>query len=103
MHDRGEICQRCKLYSEDPDTFIIDHIIPRRMGFPSKWYRKYNNKQLLCLNCQRMKNIVEDAYRKKWGITKGSYILLLNGFGTPLEAVTAMQREKLDFNNMLLD
>ena len=103
MHDRGSFCQRCKLFSEDTDTFTIDHIIPRRMGFPSKWYRKYNNKQLLCVNCQRIKNVVEDAHRKKCGIRKHSYIVLLNGFATPLEAIEAMQRENIDFNNMLLD
>ena len=55
------------------------------------------------MECQRIKNVVENAFRKKWGTNKESYILLLNGFGTPLEAITAMQKDNKDFSNILLN
>jgi hypothetical protein len=103
MYAGGAICQRCKLFSEDTDTFTIDHIIPHNMGFRGKWYRKFNNKQLLCNDCQRIKNAIEQSFRKKWNSRKESYIILLNGFATPQEAVEAMQIANKDFNNILLD
>lgn len=103
MRQRGTICQRCKLFSEDPDSFTIDHILPRKIGFKGRWYRKFNNKQILCTDCNRIKNALETSFRKKWDSRKESYIVLLNGFATPQQAVEAMQRANKDFNNLLLD
>ena len=103
MYARGAICQRCKMFSEDPDSFTIDHIIPHSMGFKGRWYHKFNNKQLLCIDCQRIKNALETSFRKKWSSRKKIYIVLLNGFATPVEAIQAMQDQNKDFNNILLD
>lgn len=92
MVERGSVCQRCNLESPDPDTFTVDHIIPRKMGFKYGWYVKENNKQLLCARCNNTKEFLESALRRRFGHTrKNLYIMLLNGYANPLEAVTAEQ------------
>lgn len=101
MEERGAICPRCSIQCDNPDFFTIDHIIPRNMGFKEGWYRKPNNKQLLCSDCQRIKHALENAFRRKWESRKESYIILLNGFATPLEAITQMQNQGKDFNNIV--
>lgn len=109
MYQRGSFCQRCKLFSEDPDSFTIDHIIPHKTGFKGSWYHKLNNIQLLCYKCNQTKNALENSFRHKWATgnnqynRKENYIILLNGFATPKEAVEAMQQQDKDFSNILLN
>ncbi len=86
FNERGPNCARCHGLYEDPDSFTVDHIIPSFMGLKLSHYKKDTNLQLLCYPCQRVKAILEQWHRDKYGIDKGSYTLLMNGCSTPLEA-----------------
>lgn len=88
IQERGPLCARCHTLYEDSDSFTIDHIIPRNVGFKQSYYVKSNNLQLLCYDCQRTKNALEQSFRNHWmNSRKNLYVLLLNGFANPLQAV----------------
>lgn len=91
IKERGPFCARCRSFYDDSDSFTLDHIIPSFMGLKGTYYRKETNLQVLCYNCQRMKCRLEQWYRDKFGMHKGSYTLLMNGYNTPLEAALAEQ------------
>lgn len=72
-------CARCRELFEDPDSFTIDHIIPRGLGLKYSYYSKPDNRQLLCYNCQRIKAVLEQSFARRIDSRKNSYLLLLNG------------------------
>lgn len=97
IKERGPYCARCHDFYEDSDSFSLDHIIPCFMGLKRSYYSKDTNLQVLCYPCQHIKAVLEQWYRDKFGINKGSYMLLMDGQSTPLEA--ALTEQQIAFIN----
>lgn len=56
----GSKCNDCGIKHDDPSFFDIEHIIPNSLFNKKRTYNKdLTNKQILCPNCHRIKNIKE--------------------------------------------
>lgn len=51
----GWTCQHCEIHSDDVRFFDIDHVVPRSKGGPDT----YDNMQVLCPSCHRLKSIAD--------------------------------------------
>lgn len=72
----GPYCARCKEWTEY-NYLTVDHIIPRKMGLPAGHYQSPENRQLLCLDCQHMKCLLEHAFKNRVRSRKARYCLLV--------------------------
>lgn len=76
----GPFCARCHKWKEY-DELTVDHIVPRKMGFHQGKHGQYQspeNRQLLCINCQRMKYCLEHWFKNRIPSRKKRYLLFVN-------------------------